>query len=305
MEIVDRGSGPPLVLIPGLQGRWEYLRPAVDALSASFRVLTFSLDDVGANPRVSPGADTQVGLYTALDPYSDRVASVLAEKRIERATICGVSFGGLIAVRFAAQNPTRCHALVLASTPRPAVRLRRRHQLYVSAPWIFGPLFLAETPWRLRPEIRAAIPDARARRQFSLRALQTLVSAPLSLSQMAARARMIASIDVEPDCARINAPTLVVTGERHLDHVVPAEGSAEYLRLIANARAVVLERTGHLGSITRPDTFAALVRAFTVDVEADPRVPPSHGFGGARQSAKRDGGRPGPTHGSAPTGRVA
>ena len=33
MDIIDRGSGPPLVLIPGLQGRWEYLRPAVDALS--------------------------------------------------------------------------------------------------------------------------------------------------------------------------------------------------------------------------------------------------------------------------------
>jgi hypothetical protein len=43
VDIVDRGSGPPLVLIPGLQGRWEYLRPAVDALSVFFRVLTFSL----------------------------------------------------------------------------------------------------------------------------------------------------------------------------------------------------------------------------------------------------------------------
>jgi 3-oxoadipate enol-lactonase len=263
MQIIDRGSGPPLVLIPGLQGRWEYLRQAVEALSASFRVLTFSLDDVDAGPRVRPGADTRLCPYTGLDRYAEQVTSVLAEKRIERATICGVSFGGLIAVRFAAQNPTRCHTLVLASTPRPALRLRRLHQLYVSAPWIFGPLFLAETPWRLRPEIRTAIPDARARRQFSLRALRTLVSAPLSLSQMAARARMISSVDVGADCARITAPTLVVTGERGLDHVVPVEGSAEYLRLIPDARAVVLERTGHLGSITRPDAFAALVRAFT------------------------------------------
>lgn len=245
MEIVDRGSGPPLVLIPGLQGRWEYLRPAVDALSASFRVLTFSL-----------GSDD-------LDGYARQVAAVMAEARIERATICGVSFGGLIAVRFAARNPTRCDALILASTPRPALRLRRRHQMYVRAPWIFGPLFLAETPWRLRPEIRTAIPDAKARRQFSLRALQTLISAPVSLSSMAARATMISTEDVGPDCARITAPTLVVTGEPDLDHVVPVEGSSEYLRLIPNARAAVLERTGHLGSITRPDAFAAIVRAFT------------------------------------------
>jgi hypothetical protein len=43
---------------------------------------------------------------------------------------------------------------------------------------------------------------------------------------------------------------------------VPADESADYARLISNARAVVVERTGHLGSITRPDTFAAIVHGF-------------------------------------------
>jgi pimeloyl-ACP methyl ester carboxylesterase len=245
MQIVDRGSGPPLVLIPGLQGRWEYMRPAVEALSTSFRVLTFSL-----------GSED-------LNGYARQVAALMTAARIERATICGVSFGGLISLRFAAQNPARCDALVLVSTPGPMLRLRRRHQIYVRAPWVFGPLFLAETPWRLRPEIWTAIPDARARRGFLLRALQTVMSAPVSLSRMAARARMISIDDVRPDCARITAPTLIVTGERDLDHVVPVDGSCEYLQLIPDSRAMVLERTGHLGSITRPDAFAAIVRAFT------------------------------------------
>jgi pimeloyl-ACP methyl ester carboxylesterase len=245
MDIIDRGSGSPLVLIPGLQGRWEYLRPAVDALATCFRVLTFSL---GSGD---------------LDGCAGQVAAVLTEKGIDRATICGVSFGGLIAVRFAARYPERCDALVLASTPRPALRLRRRHQIYVRAPWIFGPVFLMESPLRLRPEICAAIPDPRARRRFTIRALRTLLSAPVSLSRMAARAKLISSVDLAPECERITVPTLVVTGERHLDHVVPVEGSSEYLRLIPNACAAVLERTGHLGSITRPDEFAALVRAFT------------------------------------------
>ncbi len=245
MEVIDRGNGPALVLIPGLQGRWEYLRPAVDALSASFRVLTFSL-----------GSED-------LDGYARQVTAVMDAARVERAAICGVSFGGLIAVRFAAQYPTRCDALILASTPQPKLRLRPRHQFYLRAPWIFGPLFLAETPFRLRPEIRIAIPDAKARRQFSWRSMRTALAAPVSLAQIAARARMISTEDVTPDCARITAPTLVVTGERDLDHVVPVDGSSQYLRLIANSRAVVLARTGHLGSITRPDAFAAIIRAFT------------------------------------------
>ena len=232
------------MLIPGLQGRWEYLRPAVDALSASFRVLTFSL-----------GSDD-------LDGYARTVAAMMTEARVERATICGVSFGGLIAVRFAAAFPSRCSALILASTPKPRLRLRPRHETYLRAPWIFGPIFLAETPFRLRPEIVAAIPDAAARRRFTLRSLRTALGAPVSLSAMAGRARMIATEDVTPDCARITAPTLILTGERHLDHVVPVDGSSEYLRLIPNARATVIEHTGHLGTITRPDAFAAIVRAF-------------------------------------------
>jgi 3-oxoadipate enol-lactonase len=231
-------------LIPGLQGRWEYMRPAVDALSASFRVITFSLADGN------------------LDDYARQVVNVLSERGIERAAICGVSFGGLIALRFAARYPSSCDALVLASTPKPALRLRRRHQLYLRAPWIFGLLFLAETPWRLRREVRVAIPDVRARRRFAMQALRTLLSAPISLSRMAARARLIASTELAADCARITAPTLIVTGEAHLDHVVPVEASSEYQRLIPGARTAILPETGHLGSVTRPSEFAALVRAF-------------------------------------------
>jgi pimeloyl-ACP methyl ester carboxylesterase len=151
---------------------------------------------------------------------------------------------------------------VLASTPRPALRLRRRHEIYLKAPWIFGLLFLAETPWRLRPEIRAAIPDRRERRRFAMQAIGTLFGAPVSLSRMASRARLITKAELHADCARITAPTLIVTGEAHLDHVVPVEGTSEYLRLIQNARSVVVPGTGHLGSVTRPREFAAIVRAF-------------------------------------------
>ena len=113
-----------------------------------------------------------------------------------------------------------------------------------------------------RNEVCAAIPDARARRRFAMQGLRTALSAPISMSRMAARARLISSVDLTRDCERVIAPTLVVTGERQLDHVVPVEGSSEYVRRIPNARAVVLERTGHLGTITRPDAFTAIVREF-------------------------------------------
>ena len=40
---IELGSGPPLVLVPGIPGPWEYVRPAIEALGKSFRVLAFSL----------------------------------------------------------------------------------------------------------------------------------------------------------------------------------------------------------------------------------------------------------------------
>jgi pimeloyl-ACP methyl ester carboxylesterase len=236
----------PLVLIPGIQGRWEFMRPTVDALSAHFRVLTFSLRDDARS----------------LDDYAAQAIDLLDRNGTDRAVICGVSFGGLVAVRVAATHPRRTRALVLASTPAPGWTLPPRHRLYARLPWIFGPLFLVESPFRLRAEIAAAFPDRRERSAFRRLAIKTARGARISLSRMASRALLMAETDVRSDCSRVTAPTLVVTGERDLDRVVPVAGSSEYTRLIAGARAAVIERTGHVGTITRPQVFAEIVRDF-------------------------------------------
>src|SRR5436190_807737 len=237
MNIVDVGSGTPLVVIPGIQGRWEYLRPAIEALSQHFRVITFSLSG-------ERGSERAFDPSKGVDNYTEQIISALDTLTIDRAVICGISFGGIAAARLAAVHPDRCAALVLVSTPRPGVRLRRKHQIYVRLPWLFGPLFIAETPLRLRKEIERALPEAAARRALRWRAVRTFFTAPPSVSMMAARARLLADNDGAADCRRITAPTLVITGEAGLDHVVPVDGSSEYTRLIAGARAVVLPDTG-------------------------------------------------------------
>jgi 3-oxoadipate enol-lactonase len=242
----------PLVLVPGIQGRWEYMRPAVDALAERFDVVTFTLH--GAT----------------LDEYVAQVARELDARGFDRAVICGVSFGGAVALRFAAAHAARTRALVLVSTPGPSWRLRPRHDFYARWPLVLGPLFLVETPWRLRDELRVTFENRRGRWAYQRRVLRTLLSAPVSLTSMAARARMIERADSRTDCARITAPTLVVTGERHLDRVVPVDGSSEYARLIRGAQATTIERTGHLGSVTRPEEFAAMVERFVRSVRLQP-----------------------------------
>jgi pimeloyl-ACP methyl ester carboxylesterase len=264
--IVEWGAGAPLVIVPGIQGRWEYVRPAIDALARSFRVVSFPL--AGERP-AAPPFDPRRGL----DNYVDQIAGALDDAGIDRAIVCGISFGGLAALRFAAAHPARTSALVLASTPGPRWRLRPRHERYARLPRLCGPVFLLETPWRLRDEIRAAFPDRRSRWRFGRSQLKALLDAPVSVTAMAARALMIESVDHAAVCPRIVVPTLVVTGEPRLDHVVPVDGSADYARLIAGAERAIIGGTGHLGTITRPDAFAAIVRAFVARRECDIEPP--------------------------------
>ncbi|HEY7284556.1 MAG TPA: alpha/beta hydrolase [Vicinamibacterales bacterium] len=255
MNFIERGQGTPIVFIPGLQGRWEYTRVTVEALAKHFRVVTFSLGD-------EPAAGFSFDAARGFDSYADQVLGVLDSTATTNTVVCGVSFGGLVALRFAARHPERVSALVLASTPGPGWHLRPRHDVYARWPLIFGPLFAVEVPFRARAELVAALPDASERRAFSASILKTVASAPISFRRMAQRARMIATYDTTCDAARISAPTLVLTGEATLDHVVDVEGSSRYEQLIPGATHVVLSRTGHQGTLTRPDLFADEVSKF-------------------------------------------
>ena len=260
-EIVERGHGAPLLLIPGVQGRWEYSRGIVEALARFYRVITFSLCDERAWSGRGEGCH--------IDVFAGQVEAALDRLQIGSATIVGVSFGGLVALRFAATRPTRTTALVIISAPGPQWHLRPRHDLYARLPWVFGPLFLAESPFRLRREVKAALPERSARRRYLREQLRTIIAAPVSLARMAARARLIGPYDRVADCAQVTAPTLVVQGEETLDHVTGSGGTAEYSQLIRGARLVQMEGTGHLGSVTRPDDCAAIVHRFIADTFGD------------------------------------
>jgi|SRR5437867_4432808 len=267
MAPVEVGAGPPLVLIPGIQGRWEYLQPAIDALGRFFRVLTFSL--CGERDAGAP-FDPALGM----DNYCRQVAAILDRAKLNGALICGVSFGGLAAIRFAATRPERTAALILVSTPGPDWHLRPRHHTYTRLPWLFGPLFLIESPFRLRAELWAAFPDWRSRCRFAVWQLRTLARAPLSPARMGVRASLIPDPHVLDDCARITARTLIVTGEPGLDHVVPTTATSTYTTLIARACQRKIDNTGHLGSITKPEVFASIVGEFFEPRQGDP----SRGF---------------------------
>jgi pimeloyl-ACP methyl ester carboxylesterase len=257
--VVDRGAGVPVVLLPGVQGRWEWMRPTVDALAGRCRVITFSLcGDRGSGMAVDPAL--------GVENFARQIDAALDEARLERAVICGVSLGGLIALRYAATRPDRVLGLVLVATPGPSWTPDRVQAFCARHPLIAPPLFAASAVWRLWPELLRAFGGPWRAARFAVRHLGRIVAAPASPRRMRQRLLLWLDADRREMAARVRAPALVVTGDPGLDRVVACDGSLEYARLIAGARVARLESTGHIGLITRADRFAEIVRDFAEDV---------------------------------------
>src|SRR5262245_51653110 len=106
--MIDRGSGTPVVLMPGIQGRWEWMAPAVDALADRFRVVTFSFcDEPTSGFGFEPGRGIE-NYFAQVDEAFDRAG-------LDAAILIGVSYSGPIAAEYATRRPNRVRALVLVS----------------------------------------------------------------------------------------------------------------------------------------------------------------------------------------------
>ncbi len=255
--MIDIGRGEPVVLIPGLQGRWEWMQPAVEGLARRHRVVAFSLCD----ERTSPfDCDPLLGF----ENYVRQVGEAMDRAGLRAATIIGVSYGGLIATEFAARCPERVTRLVLASALPTDWTPDRRARFYLRAPRLLSPAFVITAPLRLQPEVQAAFPAVADRLRFMVTHGWRVATAPMSPKKMARRIAW-AEQHSFADAARIEAPTLVVTGEPGLDRVVPVEVSRRTVARLGHARHVVLPRTGHLGIVTRPESFRELMDAFLAE----------------------------------------
>jgi pimeloyl-ACP methyl ester carboxylesterase len=252
--MLDLGTGPVVVMIPGIQGRWEWMVPAIHEVAKHCRVLTFSYDRTPGARRQPRGGN--------LDRLVDQVSEVMDAAGVERAVICGVSFGGFIATRFAARYPARAHGLLLVSSPSPHWKPNATLLKYMERPLLSMPAVLPAWFLRMWPEIFAAKRTLRSRAAFAASYITRGIRAPLSVTRMTEWARLKLATDIVADCAKVTAPAMLITGEPRLDRVVDLRASMDYLTLIPGATHVKMAHTGHIGLVTKPVEFAALVCDF-------------------------------------------
>ncbi len=227
------GPGPPLIMIPGVDGHCTWLEPVIAELSRHFTVITFSLwgeRDSGHRFDESRGFEpllAQVGRGAAARGRRARDALRCIVWRLGGLELCGAS-----------SRARRCAGarLCAAAGLQPNARQTR----YLGAPILTAPMFVLTSPGRVLPEICDALPTWRERIRFSAGQLLRVARTRISPTRMAARMRVAKQVDFFEACRRITMPTLVVTGQPGLDRVVPAEETWKYLKLIPGSESLRL-----------------------------------------------------------------
>ena len=223
------GSGPPLILLHGLSGSGRWWSRNVPVFSRSFR--TYSVD--------LPGFGESRGVrWSRLDDIADRLTDWLVDEGLSHAHIAGHSLGGAVAAQLAARHPDRIDRLVLVDA---AIRPRGTHTMARPAHVMrtIGRGSLGFAPLLVRDLLRC---HPRSFVAATVDALQT---------------------DWEPHLRRINAPTLVVWGER--DAITPLALGHEITAAVPGARLITLAEAGHNPMWECAEAFNDEVLRFLVD----------------------------------------
>ncbi len=104
----EHGTGPALLLVPGLGADTRLFGGVIGPLAATCHVIVFDLRGGGRS-------DKPPGPYT-IEQMADDAEGLLDVLRIERAVVVGYSLGGRIALSLALDHSTRVRRLVLAAT---------------------------------------------------------------------------------------------------------------------------------------------------------------------------------------------
>jgi len=114
VHVVERGEGPPLLLIHGFgASTYDFEEFVLQPLSRSHRAIAVDLFGFGWSERRD---DFRYGWAL----WSDQLAGTLDTLGIDRASIAGHSMGGAVAAVFAARHPDRVDRLILADALYPS-----------------------------------------------------------------------------------------------------------------------------------------------------------------------------------------
>jgi pimeloyl-ACP methyl ester carboxylesterase len=238
LHVRDTGpkDAPAILMIHGFGASLHTWEPWALALSRTHRVVRFDLPGSGLSDP-DPQGDYRDARTMAL------LQALLDQRGIARAHIIGHSIGGRMAWTFAAQHPQRVERLVLLA-PDGFAGPGSAYGQTPDVPAAMG-LMRYALP---RPLLRMNLAPAYANPEVLSDAMTTryhdLMRAPGGRQALLSRLQQTVLVDPVPLLRTIQAPTLLLWGEK--DAFIPAANAADYLRALPNAALLALPGVGHV-----------------------------------------------------------
>ena len=104
-NLMDKGSGPPVIMLHGMFGQISNWRPIVERVSTSFKAIALELPYLELEPRLC-----SVGVLTEF------LANFIESNKLKNVTIIGNSLGGHVALDYAINYREGIERLVLTGS---------------------------------------------------------------------------------------------------------------------------------------------------------------------------------------------
>ena len=245
------GTTTPVIVAnggPGLSHIYMVQNDVWTRLAKSRQIVFYDQRGTGKSTRLAPNASQEMTAQIA------DLEAVRAKFGFEKFSLVGDSYGGFLAMAYAAAHPEHIEKLILSDSPPPDMKKMSR---------VLSQVF---------PDIstdRGSTPDEQMRHHFRmlfyseenrdayLAGAKDLGYNPQVGAQVS---RSAANLDLTPELPRFKFPTLVITG-RYDMNVAPVNAWNIY-KAIPGAKFVVFEKSGHLPSYEEPDKYVEVVNAF-------------------------------------------
>jgi aminoacrylate hydrolase len=246
------GSGPPLLLVPGLGGDGRWWGENVAKLAAHFTVIVH--DHRGT------GRSTLSRIDYSVAQMADDALQLIDALGFDKVHWCGHSTGGAMGQVLAIEHPGRIDKLVLSATwAKTDAFFARLFEARAQVLRALGPAaYTRSSALALNSPFWVRDHDAELS-ALEAKAHEAIPEPEIVLSRIAA----IVAHDQRDRLQTVKAPTLAICARD--DMVTPLYFTDELVRLIPNARAWVLPDGGHFYPHVHGAEFRRVMTSFLLE----------------------------------------
>ena len=240
---IEAGSGDatPIVFLHGVGSDKSVWHPQLDHFAKSRRAIAFDYPGYGDSDPAPDG--------TTRDDYAEAMHSAMHALDVDRAHVCGLSLGGVVAIALCHAVPNHCASLILADTFAVHPEAEGIYQRGIAGSTDLPGMAEA------RVDVLIAQPaDPAVRREV----VETMSRIDPAAYRTGAKAVWLA--DQRDRAAAIRVPTLIVCGTE--DVPTPPALSDELHKMIAGSQLSMIPSAGHLTNLEQPGAFNRLVEDF-------------------------------------------